>query len=65
MTAARSKEEQMRSALRGALIARALELGIDPETVWCPSRHALAAWRNDGGLLRLDFNVWPAAELTR
>ena len=51
------------SALRTALIAAAVELGIDSGTLWCPSPRALAACRPDGSLLRLDFGDWPATEL--
>ena len=53
------------SALRKALVARSAELGSDPDTVWCPSPHAVAARRPDGGLLRLDFGDWSPSELAR
>jgi hypothetical protein len=56
---------ETQSALRQALINRARELGIDPATVRCPSPHAVTARREDGGLLRLDFASWSAAELSR
>ena len=49
-----------------ALLAQhAVELGIDPASVWRPSTHALAAWRTGGGLLRIDISCWSATELTR
>jgi hypothetical protein len=53
------------SALRAALVARAVELGIDPESVWCPSPQSVAAWKPDGSLLRIDFAESPARELCR
>jgi hypothetical protein len=43
----------------------AAQLEIDPDSVWQPSAHALAAWRTCGGLLRIDLAVWSAAELIR
>ena len=58
-------QSDTQSALRAALIARAVELGIDPESVWCPSPHAVAAWKPDGGLLRISFDDWTAPELSR
>ena len=51
------------SALRTAFVARAVELGIDRETVWCPSPRAIGARRPDGSLLRLHFGDWPATDL--
>ena len=50
--------------LADAMAAHASELGIDGGSVCCPSVHAIAAWRRDGGLLRIDIGDWPAAELS-
>jgi hypothetical protein len=57
--------DRTQAALRNALIARAVELGIDPDTVRYPSPNSITARRDDGSLLRLDFGSWPAAELSR
>ena len=54
-----------RSVLRAALVSRAADIGIDPDTIWCPSPHAVAAWRVDGGLLRLDIAHWSPTDLGR
>ena len=52
-----------RSVLRTALASRASELGIDPDTVWCPSPHAIAARRLDGGVFRIDYGIWTGDDL--
>lgn len=56
---------QIREQLREALIARAERLGLDPGSIRVPSPGALVARQPDGDLLRLDFHVYPAAELGR
>jgi hypothetical protein len=61
----KSHQDQTQSALRKALIARAAQLGIDPDSLRCPSPNAITARRDDGSLLRLDFGTWPGAELSR
>jgi hypothetical protein len=64
-TSTHTRARPAREVLAESLAARAEDLGIDRATVWFPSTHAVAAWRHDGGLLRLDIGDWPAAELTR
>lgn len=59
------RKDTTEAALRTALIACAEELGIDPATIGAPSSHAITARRQDGSLLRLDFDTWLAAELSR
>lgn len=51
--------------LQAPLTEHAAELGIEADSLWRPSTHALAAWRSGGGLLRIDLACWSAAELTR
>jgi hypothetical protein len=64
-TQTRSRTRPARDVLADSLAARAEELGIDRDTIWFPSTHAVAAWRREGGLLRLDIRDWPATELAR
>ena len=58
-------QEDELGRLQALLTEHAAEFGIDGESVWRPSSHALAAWRCGGGLLRIDVASWSAAELIR
>lgn len=56
---------QIREQLREALIARADRLGLDRDSIRVPSPGALVGRQPNGDLLRLDFHIYPPAELGR
>lgn len=60
-----SEHDDELTRLQALLTEHAAELGIEAQSLWRPSAHALAAWRSGGGLLRIDLACWSAAELTR
>jgi hypothetical protein len=58
-------KNQVTRELRDALKRRAHRLDLAPDSIYSPAPGAVTARTTTGDLLRLDFECYPAAELSR